>query len=138
MHAALADAANLAPNEIDLENSAMSALLRLKKRSEFLAANRAAKSVTDSLILQKRHRKDDSCAIRVGFTASKKVGNAVVRNRAKRRMRSLAFDLLKTRGKKGHDYVLIARNNATVECSYDILKRDLHSALERVSKMKRR
>ncbi len=109
---------------------------RLKKRRDFLAASKSSKAVTNSLILQERRRDDDSLLIRVGFTASKKVGNAVLRNRAKRRMRALAQEIIVKNGKRGHDYVLIARKNATTESPYDALQRDLIKGLERLNKAK--
>ena len=69
--------------------------------------------------------------MRVGFTASKKVGNAVRRNRAKRRLRVLADTVLRDRAEPGHDYVLIARA-ATVERDFAELRDDLHFSLKRV------
>lgn len=69
--------------------------------------------------------------MRVGFTASKKVGNAVRRNRAKRRLRAIADEVLTERAEPGHDYVLIARA-ATVERDYGALIDDLHFSLKRI------
>lgn len=69
--------------------------------------------------------------MRVGFTASKKVGNAVRRNRAKRRLRALADDVLRQRGQSGHDYVLIARRD-TVDRDFNDLRDDLHFSLKRL------
>ena len=87
------------------------------------------------LVLQARPRADEpslpSDEIRVGFTASKKVGGAVARNRAKRRLRAAADELLKTQGKASHDYVLIARAE-TVRRPYALLKDDLQRALKRI------
>ena len=110
----------------------------LQHRRDFLAAAKAAKAVTNSFILQDRRRNDSSDAIRVGFTASKKVGNAVARNRAKRRMRALAREIIPEKGRNGHDYVLIARKDATTEFSHDVLRADLIRALERVEKPRKR
>lgn len=70
-----------------------------------------------------------SGAIHLGFTATKKIGNAVFRNRAKRRMRAAAHDIVTQHGKPQFDYVLIARKNG-VQMPYDWLCRDLQSALE--------
>lgn len=88
------------------------AIERLKKRSEFLAAARAPSCAKGAVVLQARDRADGSPLIRVGFTATRKIGGAVVRNRAKRRMRAAAQALLPQHAKPGHDYVLIARNGA--------------------------
>ncbi len=108
-----------------------STLVGLQHRRDFLAAAKARKAVTDGFILQYRARRDDSDDIRVGFTASKKVGNAVIRNRAKRRMRALANGLLPTCGEAGCDYVLIARKNTTIDLPFDALSRDFLKAIER-------
>jgi len=131
MHAVLADAANLALS-IKSMSTDTPVLHRLRKRREFIAASKAAKAVTNSIILQGRARKDDSDSIGVGFTASKKVGNAVARNRAKRRMRALARVYVLKNGHPGHDYVLIARKNATTELPYEKLQNDLIKGLERL------
>jgi len=96
---------------------------RLKQRRDFVhLARRGHKAVTPGLILQALPRGDSS--LRVGFTASKKVGNAVARNRAKRRLRALAAQMLPT----GWDFVLIART-ATVTRPFALLRRDLARAL---------
>jgi ribonuclease P protein component len=70
--------------------------------------------------------------VRVGFTASRKVGNAVARNRAKRRLRSAAASILLRKGRPGNDYVLIARAS-TIDRPYEALIADLEVALRRVS-----
>ena len=116
----------------------MHPLGRLKRRNEFqaVAAGRR-KAVAAGLILQVRRRPPsdrnvaDGGAIRVGFTASRRVGNAVARNRAKRRLRALAGEVLPARAAVGCDYVLIART-ATVARRYDALRADLLRALERL------
>ena len=71
--------------------------------------------------------------VRVGFTASRKVGNAVRRNRAKRRLRAAAADVLARDGRQGTDYVLIARA-ATGERPYPELVRDLETALRQIDR----
>ncbi|MBL8687485.1 MAG: ribonuclease P protein component [Rhodospirillaceae bacterium] len=112
------------------------AIRRLKRRPEFLqVASSGQKAAMPGLVLQARPRADEpsllSDEIRVGFTASKKVGGAVARNRAKRRLRAAADELLKTQGKASHDYVLIARAE-TVRRPYALLKDDLQRALKRI------
>jgi ribonuclease P protein component len=74
-----------------------------------------------------------SAAVRVGFTASRKVGNAVIRNRAKRRLRAAAVAILPTLGKPGTDYVLIARGG-TADRPYAALLADLEAGLRRIER----
>jgi ribonuclease P protein component len=121
-----------------------SALVRLKTRADFLrvAATRR-RAVRPGLLLQAARRppgnaagddgSDAGAAIRVGFTASRKVGNAVVRNRAKRRLRAAAAEVLARAGRPGTDYVLIARAG-TGERPYAELVGDLEAALRQVDR----
>ena len=85
-----------------------------------------------AFLLQARDRRDDSAVIRVGFTASKKVGNAVTRNRAKRRLRALARTVLAGQGQPGWDYVLVARAGETVSRNFADMERDLARAITKV------
>jgi ribonuclease P protein component len=85
---------------------------RLKRRSEFLAAAKGAYCARGAVLVQARPRADGLAHIGVGFTATKKLGGAVVRNRAKRRLREIARALLPEHGLTGCDYVFIARNGA--------------------------
>lgn len=104
---------------------------RLKKRREFLAvASGGRKWVTPGLVLQAAPS-SDAGAGRVGFTASRKVGNAVARNRAKRRLREAARSVLAPHGAPGYDYVLIGRQ-ATVSRAYTRLTQDLETALRKL------
>ena len=102
----------------------------LTKRHDFVAASkRGDKGVAFSVIVQKRNRGDTAPA-RYGITASKKIGNAVARNRAKRRLREIVRHVLSGQAEKGCDYVLIARHNTgTVE--WDQLVRDFNKALKK-------
>lgn len=79
-------------------------------------------------VLQARARGDEG-PVRVGFTCSKKVGNAVARNRAKRRLREIARLTLPDQGRPGWDYVLIGRRDVTAERDFRALLGDLHGAL---------
>jgi len=103
----------------------------LKKRSDFLRAARAKRVVTPGFILQIRARSDDGPA-RVGFTCSKKVGNAVARNRAKRRLREVARLVLPHDGAPATDYVLIGRAEVTATRPFALMVQDLRDALARV------
>ena len=104
----------------------------LKKRADFLAAARARRQATPGFVLQGRDRRDNSPAIRVGFTCSKKVGNAVARNRAKRRLREIARLTLPTSGRPGWDYVLIGRRDTTATLPFQALAEELTRAVRRL------
>ena len=84
-------------------------------------------------VLLVRERGDGDSAIRVGYTVTKKIGNAVVRNRMKRRFRQLAHALLPTQGQPGADHVLIGRADG-VERSFSKLRTELEKALRRVAR----
>ena len=103
----------------------------LKRRRDFLACSRARRWAAPGLILQARQRSTDEGVdgFRVGYTCSRKVGGAVVRNRAKRRLRACAAQVIGARGHDGWDYVLIGRAGATVSRPFPDLVADLELAL---------
>ncbi|UWQ33233.1 ribonuclease P protein component [Leisingera sp. M527] len=105
----------------------------MAKRRDFLTCARppARKQGTKGMMVQGRNRQDDG-GIRMGFTCSKKVGNAVVRNRAKRRLREAARMILPAHGRPGWDYVLIGRATETAQRPFEELKRDLIYALKKI------
>ncbi len=87
-------------------------ITRLTRRADFLAAARHLRRVAGVVTLEIAPTPELARGLetlRLGFTASKKIGNAVVRNRAKRRLRAAAYALLPLSGRGGHDYVLVAR-----------------------------
>ena len=115
----------------------MPGLARLKTRADFLrvaaARRRAARP---GLVLQAAPQPPGDgapAAIRVGFTASRRVGNAVTRNRAKRRLRAAAAEILPDSGRAGMDYVLIARKE-TGSRRYADLVGDLRAALRQIDR----
>lgn len=108
----------------------------LRNRPDFLRAAQARRQGTGGFLLQARSRADDSAVVRVGFTASKKIGNAVFRNRAKRRLRALVREVMPDLVKPGWDYVLVAKPGATVVRDFADLRRDLESALRSVHREK--
>jgi ribonuclease P protein component len=84
------------------------------------------------LVQARRREPGEAEGIRVGFTCSKKVGNAVARNRAKRRLREVARAVLPALGQLGWDYVLVGRPAVTADRPWEALKADLEAALTRI------
>lgn len=114
----------------------------LKQRSQFLAVAATRRRIgMGTVVVQMRRQSPAEIAagaapLRYGLTASKKVGNAVTRNRARRRLRALALALLPQMVPPHHDIVLIARRE-TAECAAWTLRGDLETALRRLLRDKR-
>lgn len=108
----------------------------LTKRRDFLAAARGRRDKCPGFILQARKRdaadREASPLVRVGFTCSKKVGNAVARNRAKRRLREITRLELPSKGVPGWDYVLIGMADRTASYPFEQMRSDLRDALARI------
>jgi ribonuclease P protein component len=111
-----------------------SGYLTLKTRADFVAASRAGRASSPSMVVQGRARGDGDDAIRVGYTCSRKVGNAVARNRAKRRLRAAARAAIPQSGRPGWDYVLIGRHGATASRRFADLVQDLSTAIARIAR----
>ena len=112
-------------------------IIRLKRRSDFIIlARRGQKWATPGLVLQSRQRNDAETksldGIRVGFTVTKKVGNAVIRNRARRRLKAAAGEVIATHGQNLTDYVLIGRVG-TLKRPYALLVSDLKTAMQKLN-----
>jgi ribonuclease P protein component len=115
-------------------------LVVLTRRADFVRLSHGQRAGTAALNLQARPREgasegahvDVTAGVRVGFTCSKKVGNAVARNRAKRRLRAAAREVLPLLARPGWDYVLVGRPVATAERPWPLLLDDLRGALARV------
>jgi ribonuclease P protein component len=114
------------------------AVRHLKRRSQFLRIARSGRKwAMPGLVLQvgrgdaRIGAADPAAAIRVGFTASRKVGNAVARNRVRRRLRAAAEEILPVHARPGRDYVIIGRA-ATLRRPFHALLGDLENALKRV------
>ena len=99
----------------------------LSKRADFLSANRGLRIARPGFVLLVNPNSAEQ--VRFGITVTKKIGNAVLRNRAKRRLRALARDVLAPCAVPGWDYVLVARPEATVSRPYADMCTDLRQAL---------
>jgi ribonuclease P protein component len=106
-------------------------LVTISKRADFLAANSGLRTTTPGFVLLVRDRKDSDPSMRVGFTVTKKIGGAVVRNRMKRRFRALAREIMLSKGFPGADHVMIGRAKG-IERDFGAMRSELVSALDRL------
>ena len=107
-------------------------LARMTDRKDFLRMSQGRRVHSKSFVIQSRNRAED-LSVRVGFTCSKKVGNAVSRNRAKRRLREIARLVLPILGLPGYDYVLIGRASVTSSMGFEAMKKELVDALQKLN-----
>ncbi|MDP3172917.1 MAG: ribonuclease P protein component [Phenylobacterium sp.] len=105
---------------------------RLRKRPEFLACAQAPSCARGAVVVQARNRSDGAALVRTGFTATRRIGGSVVRNRAKRRLREAARLLAPQFAAPGFDYVFIARGGVTTR-PWPRLLDDVKSALIRLA-----
>lgn len=105
----------------------------LRRRADFLAANSGKRAPMPGFVLLVRPRDDDDPVMRLGITVTKKIGNAVIRNRMKRRFRALARELLPASGIAGADHVLIGRAGG-IERDFADLRAELVKALAKVAR----
>jgi ribonuclease P protein component len=105
-------------------------LITLSRRSDFVAANGGKRISTPGFLLLVRDRQDADPAIRVGFTVTKKIGGAVIRNRMKRRFRAIAREIIPAKGLPGSDHVMIGRSKG-IERDFSLLRSELEGALDR-------
>lgn len=113
----------------------MGKILHLKNRRDFVRVAGGIRMVVSSVILQAAPNLcEEKRPFRVGFTTTKKIGNAVVRTRVRRRLRAVVRELFAQFAKDNVDYVLIGRNN-TVLCPYQTLKEDVKWALKKTNAM---
>lgn len=110
-----------------------SRLTMLTRRADFVAANAGRRAPAPGFVLLVRDRADGDATRRIGFTVTKKIGNAVVRNRMKRRLRALARDLLPTHGRAGADHVLIGRSGG-IERDFASLRTELARAFAKLAR----
>lgn len=106
----------------------------IKSRRDFLAAARGKRWVTPSFVLITHKRAEDhpvKSVKRIGYTVTKKMGNAVARNRIRRRLRHAAAQIAPLHMKDGHDYVVISRE-AACTCDFSALLRDMEFAFSRI------
>jgi ribonuclease P protein component len=126
---------SFAPFRVSVAKKKPNRLLRLRKRAEFVrVSGKGSRAPTPAFVLQHLKPEDEKPALRYGLTATKKLGNAVKRNRARRRLRSLAEKILPVIAANG-DYVLVAREGVFTR-PFPEMEKDLETALRKLSGLK--
>ena len=117
-------------------NSNSNVLYKILNRADYLSARAGKKIYLRGLFIHAKFRNHNeaipSDIIRVGFTCSKKVGNAVNRNLAKRRLKAISREILPQFGRRGWDYILIGRQKETIDTPIDELRTDLIKGLAQI------
>ena len=111
----------------------MAKIFTFKKRKDFLRVAAQFYVATHNMVLQAAHSLSETDDIFVGYTSTKKIGNAVKRNKSRRRLRAVVREVLKDYAHPHVDYVFIARNT-TVDCDFSELKKDTIYALKKINK----
>ena len=132
-------AVSVCPEDASVQTDAVQSPVQIEvlaRRPDFLRAAQARRQGAPGFLLQARQRRGDEPVspqtIRIGYTCSKKLGNAVARNRAKRRLREIARAVLPLAGQPGWDYVLVGRPGATADRLFADLLADLTRALSQI------
>ena len=110
----------------------MATLQTLKTSKDFQAAKNGKFLRSSSFLLQALKVSDENI-IKVGYTVTKQNGNAVIRNRIKRRLRQIAADVIHDHGKNSWNYVLIGKKNIITE-DFEVLKKEFKTALTKIHK----
>lgn len=111
----------------------MAKILTFKKRKDFLRVAQNFYIATHNMVLQAAPSLSEQDDIWVGYTATKKIGNAVIRNKSKRRLRSIAHEVLPAYALPHADYIFIARAS-TAHCDYQELRKDTIYAIKKINK----
>ena len=111
----------------------MTKILTFKKRRDFLRVAKGFYVATHNMVLQATHSLSKEEDFFVGYTATKKIGNAVIRNLSKRRLRAIARETLPQYGLNNIDYVFIAKKT-THSCDYKELTNDVIYAIKKINK----
>ena len=113
-------------------------IITLKRRQDFQSVYRAKGCRKSSFtLLAKKHGLKNYHLVRVGFTCSKRIGNAVMRNRAKRRLKEALNRVLPNFGCAGWDYVLIGIPQKTVQQDFGVMMKELSQALQQIHAQKK-